>query len=167
MNRQELMIPPTLIPVLQTAITSKTAAQFAQYAPIIIAQMKDQKPAELSDSEKELMESFFQKFQTLIASSGQATAQYAKGFQELSHKQKLELMEKLDTSKLDSEGTTKILEIEIREGHKSSRWNTLITGGAVVIGLLAMFNKADKAGQRSYHLKRPRSLSEKMFGDKK
>lgn len=161
------MIPPALIPVLQAAITSKSAAQFAQYAPIILAQTRNQKPAEWSDSEKELMEGFFQKFQTLIAGSGQATAQYAKGFQDLSHKQKLELMDKLDTSKLNSEGTTKILEAEIKEGHKTSRWNTLITGGTVVVGLLAMFSQAGKAGDRSYNLKRPRSLSEKMFGDKK
>lgn len=161
------MIPPTLIPVLQAAITSKSAAQFAQYASIIIVKMKNQKPAELSHSEKELMENFFQKFQTLIAGSGQATAQYAKGFQELSHKQKLELMDKLDISKLNSEGTVKVLETEIKEGHKTSRWNTLVTGGAIVVGLLAMFNEAGKAGDRNYNLKRPRSLSEKMFGDKK
>ena len=113
------------------------------------------------------MENFFQKFQTLIAGSGQATAQYAKGFQELSHMQKLELMDKLDISKLNSESTAKILEAEIREGHKTSRWNTLVTGGAIVVGLLAMFNQAGKAGDRSYNLKRPRSISEKMFGDKK
>ena len=161
------MIPPALMYALQAAITSKSAAQFAQYASVVIVKMKNQKPAELSDSEKELMENFFQKFQTLIAGGSQATAQYAKGFQELSHMQKLELMDKLDISKLNSEGTAKILETEIREGHKTSRWSTLITGGTVVVGLLAMFSQAGKAADRSYNLKRPRSLSEKMFGDKK
>lgn len=160
------MISPNLVPVLQAAITSKSAAQFSQYAPIILTQMKNQKPAEWSDSEKALMENFFQKFQTLIAGSGKTTAQYAKGFQELSHKQKLDLMNKLDISKLDSEGTTRIIEAEITEGHKTSRWNTLITGGTIVVGLLAMFSQVDKAGDRSYNLKRPRSLSEKIFGDK-
>lgn len=161
------MISPALIKVLRAAIKSESAAKFAKHTPIILAQMRNSQPAEWSDSEKELMDSFFQKFQTLIAGSAQATAQYAEGFQKLSHKQKLELMDKLDISKLGSKGTAKVLEAEIREGHKTSRHNTLVIGGTIALGLLSMFNQIGKAGDRSYNLKRPRSLSEKMFGDKK
>ncbi len=152
---------------IQAALNSKNAAQFAQYVPVILEYFKSQKPAEMTELEKESAEQFFEKFQNILANTSDGVAQYAIGFQKLSHQQKIELMDKLDISKLDSEGTAKVLEAEIKEGNKTSRWNTIVTGGVAVLGLLAMFDTVDKVTQKNYNLKRPRSLSEKVFGDKK
>lgn len=113
------------------------------------------------------MESFFNKFQTVLSSCGGDVAKYAKGFQELSHEQKIEVMSSMDLSKLDSIGTAEVLKAEIKTGRRNAMINTLVTAGTVIAGLSMLLSSVDKAGQRNYELKRPRSFKEKLLGGKK
>ena len=155
------------IAAMQSAINAKTVSQFATVAPLVLSEITDSKPVEYTESEKELMERFFNKFQTLMSSCRSDIAKYAKGFQELSHEEKLEVMSLVDLSKLDSTGTADILKTEIKTGRRLSMLNTVVAGGTVLMGLLAVLDSVDKAGQRNYDLKRPRSVKEKLLGDKK
>lgn len=101
-----------------------------------------------------------------MQNGGQNFANIAVGFQELSHNQKMEVLNKLDLSKLDAAGTAKIAQTEIEEGHKTTRFSTLITAVTFTVGILAVFSSTNKTSDNNYKLRRPRSLSEKIFGDK-
>lgn len=158
---------PAVSVALKSAINAKTAAQFAPYAMTALSELNKSTPIEYTETEKELMDKFFTKFQQLVSNSGDQVAKYAKDFQKLSHDQKLEVMSLVDLTKLDSSGTAEVLKAEIKTGRMQSILNTVVAGGTVLVGLLAILDSVDKAGERNYNLKRPRSVSEKFFGDKK
>jgi hypothetical protein len=161
------MIPVAAIPIIKVAVASTTAKQLIQNAPAAIAFLKTSEPKDWSESDMQLVEQFYNKLTNFNVQNGQALVDNAVRFQELSHAQIMETFAELDLSKLDAVGTAKVAETTIKENHKTSRFNTIATVLGVTAGVLAAFSSANNASNNNYNLRRPRSVSEKLFGDKK
>lgn len=161
------MLPVAAIPMIKVAVASTTAKQLMQNAPAAIAFLKTAEPKDWSESDMKLVEQFYNKLSDFNIQNGQTLVNNAIRFQELSHAQIIEIFAELDLSKLDSVGTAKVAETTIKENHKTSRFNTLATVVGVTVGVLAAFSSANTASNNNYKLRRPRSVSEKLFGDKK
>lgn len=161
------MLPVAVIPILQSAVASTTATQFMKHAPAALAVLKTTPPVDWTDSDMKLVEQFYNKLGGFTEKNGQAMADQAVRFQELSHNQIKDLLSELDLDKLDSAGTAKVAQTSIKENHKTSRLNTVVTVLGITASVFAAFSSANNSSNNSYNLKRPRSLSEKMFGDKK
>lgn len=161
------MLPVTAVPLIKVAIASNTAKQLMQNAPAALAFLKTSEPKDWTESDMQIVEQFYNKLAEFNVQNGQALVNNAVRFQELSHDQIMETFEKLDLSKLDTTGTAKVAETAIKENHKTSRFNTIATVFGVTAGIIAAFSSANNASNNNYNLKRPRSVSEKLFGDKK
>jgi len=160
------MLPVAAIPMIKVAVASTTTKELLKSAPAAIEFLKTSEPKDWSESDMKLVEQFYNKLGDFSAQNGQALVNNAIRFQELSHAQIMETFAELDLSKLDSVGTAKVAETTIKENHKTSRFNTLATVVGVTVGVLAAFSSANNASNNNYKLRRPRSVSEKLFGDK-
>jgi len=161
------MLPAAAIPTIKVAAASTTAKQLIQSAPAAIAFLKTSEPKDWSESDMKLVEQFYDKLTDFSIENGKALVNNSIRFQELSHSQIMEIFSELDLSKLDSVSTAELAETAITENHRTSRFNTLATIVGVTVGVVAAFSSANNASNNNYNLRRPRSLSEKIFGDKK
>jgi len=161
------MLPVAAVPLIKVAVASTTAKQLMQNAPAALAFLKTSEPKDWTESDMQLVEQFYNKLSEFNVQNGQALVNNAVRFQELSHAQIMDTFEKLDLSKLDANSTAKVAETAIKENHKTSRFNTIATVLGVTAGVIAAFSSANNASNNNYNLRRPRSVSEKLFGDKK
>lgn len=161
------MLPVAAVPLIKVAVASTTAKQLMQNAPAALAFLKTSEPKDWTESDMQLVEQFYNKLSEFNVQNGQALVNNAVRFQELSHAQIMDTFEKLDLSKLDVNGTAKVAETAIKENHKTSRFNTIVTVLGVTAGVIAAFSSVNNASNNNYNLRRPRSVSEKLFGDKK
>lgn len=160
------MLSVAAVPLIKVAAASTTTKQLIQHAPAAIAYLKTSEPKDWTESDMKLVEQFYNKLSEFNVQSGQALVNNAVLFQKLSHAQIMETFEKLDLSKLDASGTAKVAETTIKENQKTSRFNTIVTVIGVTASILAAFSSASNSSNNNYKLRRPRSLSEKIFGDK-
>lgn len=160
-----MALPPQVITLIQQAVVAQTAEKFKELLPNIINHLNDSTPAEWSESDVQLMQSFFDQFNHFCLNSSEQFKQTAIEFAKLSHQNQLEFLKNFDLSKLESQHMAEVINNKVNAETTNSMWSTLLGAAVAVVGIFGAVSTIQQHQQNSYNLKRPRSLSEKIFGD--
>lgn len=161
-----MALPPQVITLIQQAVTAKSADAFQILVPTIIDKLSNTERADWSENDVQLMQSFFDKFNHFCLSSNANFTQDAMRFAKLSHQNQLEFIKNFDLSKLESQHMAEVINNKVNAETTNSMWSTLLGAAVAVVGIFGAVSTIQQHQQNSYNLKRPRSLSEKIFGDK-
>lgn len=161
-----MALPPQVITLIQQAVTAKSADAFQILVPTIIDKLSNTERADWSENDVQLIQSFFNQFVHFDFKINEHIKLSLLEFSKQSHQQQMEFIQAFDLSKLESQHMADVMNNKIDASTKKSMWNGFLTATASIITILGIVSTVQQHQQNSYNLKRPRSLSEKIFGDK-